>query len=136
MAERLRWIIRTPREAVLDEDVRGVRIPTESGQAGVRPGAEPLVLVVEAGLILIQTDAGTRFAATAGGLLESDRERCILYTPFAVTGERDADVLSALDRVQRLRDDEISARRRLGELEKRIVREVRRHQSGAGPGRP
>ena len=124
MREFLQFLIRTPRETVLDERVRGLRVPTESGQVGIRRGAEPVLLVVEPGLIVVRTGDTDSFAASAGGLLECDVGRCVLYTPFAVTGAEDDDVLAALDRALATPDGELAARRRLDELEQRIVREI------------
>jgi F0F1-type ATP synthase epsilon subunit len=129
MADGFHFVIRTPREAAFDDTVRGVRMSAETGQFGIRPGAEPMMLEVNAGLIVIRQDGGTRFAATAGGLLESDRQRCVLYTPFAVLGEQDADVLAGLDQALSTQNGELEARRRLGELEQHILREIRhRHR--------
>lgn len=124
MVEQLGFAIRTPHEQVLDAAVRSVRVPTESGLVGLRPRQEPLILLVEAGLIVVELDSGRRFAATAGGLLQADRERAVLYTPFAVLGDQ-AEVLSALERTLATPDSELGARRRLGELERRIVSELR-----------
>ncbi|MHB8416540.1 MAG: hypothetical protein ACYDCL_00585 [Myxococcales bacterium] len=124
MIQRLRLVIRTPHEVVFDAPVRAARIPAESGQVGLRPGQEPFVLVVEPGLLLLRDD-GVSYAATAGGLFDGGRESAVLYTPFGAVGERDADVLAALDRALSNPDGEIAARRRLGELEQRIVTELR-----------
>ena len=138
MAEGLRLLIRTPHETVLDAPVRSARIATETGLSGVRPRAEPFVSVVEPGLLVLSMpDGSMRFAASAGGLLDCDRERCALYTPFAVLGDDDAQVLAALDRVLSTPDTELVTRQRLGELEQRIARELRqprpaRHRSGRG----
>ncbi|HSB20579.1 MAG TPA: hypothetical protein VLD85_11265 [Anaeromyxobacteraceae bacterium] len=123
MTATLRAMVRTPHEVVLDLNVRSARFPTETGQVGVRPRGEPLVLAVEAGLILFRAE-GTRLAASAGGLLESDRERCTLYTPFAVVGTEE-EVLAALDRALATPDSELAARRSVGELERRILSELR-----------
>lgn len=128
MSPSLRLVIRTPREIVFDRAVRAARVPAESGQVGLRPRQEPLVLVVEPGLLVLRVDGGATFAATAGGLLEGSREAAILYTPFAVVGERDEDVLAALDRALAEPEGELVARRRLGELEQRIVQELRTRQ--------
>lgn len=125
MAEQLRLVIRTPRGAVFDGPVRSVRISTESGQVGLRARQEPLVLAVEPGLLILHKDTGTHFAATAGGLLESAREQSALYTPFAVLGAAGAEVLEALDRALATPDAELAARRRLGEIEQRILRQLR-----------
>jgi F0F1-type ATP synthase epsilon subunit len=129
MAEHLRLVIRTPHAVVLDAPVQAVRVPTETGQVGLRPREEPLMLAVEPGLVVVRTEHGVRFAATAGGLLDGGRERVVLHTPFAVTDEREADVLAALDRALATPDSEIAARRRLGELERRIVHELRTRPS-------
>jgi F0F1-type ATP synthase epsilon subunit len=137
VSERLRLVIRTPRGAVLDEEVRSARVPAASGQVGLRPRQEPFLLAVEPGLIVVRTPERTRFAASAGGLLESDRERTALYTPFAVAGDDETEVLAALDRALATPDSELTLRRRLGELEQRIVRELRprppaRREAGHG----
>ncbi|MGD8317450.1 MAG: hypothetical protein PVH21_00520 [Myxococcales bacterium] len=124
MLEGLQLAIRTPYEVVFDELVRAARVPTESGQVGLRPRQEPLMSAVEPGLILLWTGEGLRFAATAGGLLEGGRERAVLYTPFAVISEQEEEVLMTLERALATPDSEIAARRRLGELEEHIVREL------------
>lgn len=125
MTERLRFVIRTPHETVFDEHVRAARVPAETGQVGLRPRIEPFVLVVEPGLVILRKDDGIGFAATAGGLLDSGCEESVLYTPFAVVGGLDIDVLAALDRAFVAPDGELAARRRLGELEQRILQEIR-----------
>jgi len=131
MIERLRLVIRTPHEVVVDERVRAARVPTESGQVGLRPRQEPFVLVVEPGLLLLRLDDGVRFAATAGGLLDSARETSTLYTPFAVVGARGDEVLAALERALATPDSELEAHRRLGELEQHIMKELQHRPSVA-----
>lgn len=125
MAEGLHIIIRTPHEVVVDERVAAVRVPTESGQVGLRPRQEAVILVIEPGLIILRRDAVLRFVATAGGLLEGDRETSILYTAFAVAGDGQEDVMAALEHVLATPDSELAARRRLGELEQHILQELR-----------
>lgn len=133
MPERLHLLIRTPHETVLDAQLVAARVPTETGQAGLRPREEPFVLVVEPGLVVLRTESGLRGAATAGGLLESARDRAVLYTPFAVLGDVGKEVLASLDRALSVPDSELDARRRLGELEQRIVQELREHPPAARP---
>lgn len=125
MRERLRIVVRTPHAIVVDEPVGSARVPSERGQVGLRPRQEPFVLVVEPGLCVLGGDGAPRFVATAGGLLECDRRSAVLYTPFAVVGMRDDEVLAGLDRALATPDSEIAARRRLGELEQHIVQELR-----------
>ncbi len=125
MGERLRFVIRTPQEVVVDARVRSVRLPTESGHVGLRPREEAFASVVEPGLCLLRMEDGVRFAATAGGLLDAAGDTSILYTPFAVVGARGEDVLASLTRALATPDSELSMRRRLGELEQRIAHELR-----------
>lgn len=127
MIDGLGLVIRTPHQVVLAQRVDGVRVPTVTGQVGLRPRGEPVLLAIEPGVVLIKTKNVLNFAATAGGLCESDREHATLYTPFAVLG-RDADeVITALDQALSATDSEIAVRRRLGELEQRIVAQLREH---------
>ncbi len=125
MSEGLRLVIRTPTEVVFDARVSAARVPTETGLAGLRPRNEPMLLVVEPGLIVIRTAGAPRYAATAGGLYESSRERGILHTPFAVVGSDAREILSTLEHELHASDGEIALRRQLGDLEQRIVRELR-----------
>lgn len=131
MSARLHVEIRTPHAIALEADALAARVPTATGQVGLRPRGEPLVLVVEPGLVVLRTPGASRYAATAGGLLRADRERCVLYTPFAVTGDDAHAVLHALERALETPDSELVARKGLDELEQRIVRELR---PGAGEG--
>jgi F0F1-type ATP synthase epsilon subunit len=130
MAERFRLVILTPHDVVLDEEMDSVRVSTETGQVGLRPRGEPLLMAIEPGLVLLRSGDALRFAATAGGLYEGDREHGTVYTPFAVVGDRPEDLLESLDEALATPDSEIAARRRLGELEQRIVEEIR---SGGAP---
>jgi F0F1-type ATP synthase epsilon subunit len=125
VSDGLHIIIRTPHQVVVDERVVAVRVPTESGQVGLRPRQEAVILVVEPGLIILRRDAVLRFVATAGGLLEGDRETSILYSPFAVAGDGQEEVMAALEQVLAMPDSELAARRRLAELEQHILQELR-----------
>lgn len=131
MIDGLRLVIRTPQGIVFDRLVRSARLPTETGQAGLRPREEPILLAVEPGLVLLSVDRILHFAATAGGLLEGDREGAVIYTPFAVVGDNADDVLSALEEAVAVPGSELAARRRLAELEERIAQELRQGPPGA-----
>ena len=124
MNASLELVIRTPHEVVVKAPLRGARVPTITGMVGLRPRGEPQLVVVEPGLVVLR-DGAPRFVATAGGLLECDRERALLFTPFAVVGDSEDEVLAALDRASALPDGEVALRRQLGEIEQRIVRELR-----------
>jgi len=122
--DTLRLVIRTPHAAVVDRDVDAARVPTRTGQVGLRPRQEPFVTVVEPGLVIVDAAAGRGFAATAGGLLRADRDGALLATPFAVTGATGAEVLEALDTALTAPDSELVTRRRMALLEQRIVQEL------------
>jgi F0F1-type ATP synthase epsilon subunit len=125
MIDRLQFSILTPHAAVFEGPIEAARLSTETGLVGIRPRAEPMLLAVEPGLALLRVDGQMRFAATAGGLFEGDREHGILYTPYATVGG-DADaMIEALDLALQTPDSELAARRRLGELEEKIARELR-----------
>jgi F0F1-type ATP synthase epsilon subunit len=121
-----RFTVRTPHEVVLETDALSVRVPTETGQVGLRPRSEPAVLAVEASLVLVQTAAGTLFVGTAGGLLTCDGRQATLLTPLAVVGEEERSLLAELDRVLGEPSEEMEVRTSLERLEGRILREVRR----------
>jgi len=116
--------------------VVGARVPTRTGLVGLRPRGEPLVLAVEPGLVLLRLVAQTRFAATAGGLLQGDRERCQLWTPFAVIGSSAEEMLDALERMRTTPSSELVAHRQLGELEQRIIAELRESPHGVPVAHP
>ncbi len=138
MAERptlLELSIRTPRAEPFHGGVRALRVPAETGHVGIHPGIEPMVLAVEAGLVVVTTeDQQTLFCASAGGLLTAGRDRCELYTPFAVIGSSDEKMLAELDSMLATPDAELLARRQLSDLEQQILREL--HQPNAGVATP
>ncbi len=123
----IRVTIRTPRETVFQGDVLSVRLPTESGQVGLRGGAEPTVLAFEPGLIVLRGAEETQLVGTAGGLLHGGRDALELLTPLAVMGRDRRQVTDALEEALAEPRAEWEARTRLGRLEDRLLR-----QFGAG----
>lgn len=134
MADRLHIVIRTPHEVVLDTTARSLRVGTETGQVGLRPGMEPIVLAVEAGLVVIRSSEGVRFVGSAGGLLSSDGHEAILFTPLAVSGHDRGTIKAALAQALAEPDSELTLRSALDKLEGRILSELRRQPSEAPPG--
>lgn len=128
--------IRTPSAALFDGAVLGVRVPTQTGMVGLRPGGEALVLVVVPGLIVMRTAEGERFAATAGGLLDSDHAGVTLLTPYAAVGSSEDEILAALAEMFAHPDSQLVARRKLEELEQRILLEVGRRPPSTIHGGP
>lgn len=120
----LHFVIRTPRDIVLESDIVSIRVPTETGQVGLRPRSEPNVLAVEPGLIVIRQSDSTRFAGTAGGLLHCDGKTASLLTPVAVVGNELAAVLEELDRTLSAPNAEQEVRAMLKRLEKNILEEL------------
>jgi F0F1-type ATP synthase epsilon subunit len=125
----LRLTVRTPRGIVIEEKLRSVRIPTDTGQVGLRPGQEPMTLVVEPGLIVLRSGDATQMVATAGGLFSLEEGRATLYTPFAEAGRSENELRQALERALAIPDGELGDRRRLAVLEQRIIQELRPSQA-------
>lgn len=126
MADRsLRVVVRTPHETVLETDAWSLRVPTETGQVGLRPSVEGQILCFEAGVVNLRAAVGAvRFLGTAGGLLLCDGKTATLLTPLAVVGEDEQSVASALDRVLTEPSSEMETRLMLSRLEKEIVSEL------------
>jgi F0F1-type ATP synthase epsilon subunit len=130
--QKLHVTIRTPSETVVDQDVAALRVPTQSGQLGLRPRGEPCVLAVEAGLIVLRLNGGTRYAGTAGGLLHTSRKSASLLTPLVVVGDDVESVSRQLDVLLSAPSEEMEVRRTLGRLETRILQELRQGEEPAG----
>jgi F0F1-type ATP synthase epsilon subunit len=124
MAETLRVVIRTPHEIALDARARSLRVLTDTGHVGIRRGMEPVVLAVEAGLVLVRTDEGTRFIGAAGGLLSCNGSEAALFTPLAVSGDDAAAITDALDRALAEPGTELALRAAFDRLEGRILTEL------------
>jgi len=129
-------VVRTPQGAVVDERVTSLRVPSDTGQVGLRSRSEPAVLVVEPGLVLAATTGGLRFIATAGGLLRCDGEEAVLLTPLAVVGESAAAVGAKLEKVLGTPRADLELRAVLQRLETGMLQELRRATQAAGSGGP
>jgi F0F1-type ATP synthase epsilon subunit len=131
--ETLRLVVRTPERGIFDEAVSSLRLPTDTGQVGLRPRAEATVLVVEPGLVLATAGGELRFLATAGGLLRCDGSSATLLTPVAVVGDSEESVAQALDQVLREAHAELELRAVLQRLETGILLELRRDSHRRAP---
>jgi F0F1-type ATP synthase epsilon subunit len=132
--QTLRLVVRTPHGGVFDAAVVSLRVPSDTGQVGLRPRSEPAVLVVEPGLVLADTTGGLRFIATAGGLLRCDGTEAVLVTPVAVVGESADAVGAALEDVMGKPSPDLDLRSVLQRLETGILQELRRTTSKGGGG--
>jgi F0F1-type ATP synthase epsilon subunit len=130
--QALRVTIRTPSETIVDQDVAAARVPTQTGQVGLRPRGEPTVLAVEAGLIVLRLNGGTWYAGTAGGLLHTNGKVASLLTPLAVAGDDVESVSRQLDALLSAPSEEMEVRRTLGRLETRILQELRQGDEVGG----
>lgn len=130
----LRLVVRTPRGVALDAPVRSLRVPTDTGQVGIRPRTERGALVVEPGLCLCRTDEGVRFLGTAGGLLRKDRERAVLLTPAAAAGSSPPEAEVGLAAALRGVEADRALRNELDRLERALAGELRaRATRGSAP---
>ena len=131
----LQLVVRTPREVVAELEVLSLRVASDTGQVGLRPGCEPAVLAVEPGLALAATAAGLRFLATAGGALRCDGRRAVLLSPIAVMGEDAESVSRLLEAALDGPGADADLRRALGRLEAALLRELRDGGAPRGPAR-
>jgi F0F1-type ATP synthase epsilon subunit len=132
-ARTLHFTVRTPHDVILEIEARSIRIPTESGQAGLRPQNEPQIVAVEPGLLVVHTDGNvTRFVGTAGGLLVTERARATVMTPLAVVGSDRDSIIKQLQTALGEPNEEMHARAMLVNLEDEILRELRRTSGLAG----
>jgi F0F1-type ATP synthase epsilon subunit len=122
---QLKLVVRTPREVVFELGVSSIRVPTETGQVGVRRRAEPLVLAVEPGLVLVRQVDNYQFVGTVGGLLRCDGATASLLTPLAVTGIDEDAVIDALEVALAQPSVEMEARATLDRLQSSILHELR-----------
>jgi len=137
MAEgTLRLVVRTPQGCVFDGRVTSLRVPSDTGQVGLRPRSEPAVLVVEPGLALAAATGGLQFVATAGGLLRCDGAQAVLVTPLAVTGESAAAVRDELEQALDAPNADLELRSVLQRLETGILQELRRTTPTSSRGEP
>jgi F0F1-type ATP synthase epsilon subunit len=129
---RLVLEVRTPRESVVELEVRSLRVPADTGQVGLRPRCEPTVLAVEPGLLLAWTAEGPHFVATAGGLLRCDGRRAVVLTPVGVAGRDPDGVRAGLEAALREPRADLALRGAIERLQTGILRELRDGEP-AGP---
>ena len=127
----LRLIVRTPHAVVIEMEAYSLRVLTETGQVGLRAGAEPSVFAVEPGLLLARTADGLRIVGTAGGLLLWDSHEGNLLTPLAIVGNDRGEIDRKLREQLMEPGEEMQARAQLGQLEERILDQIRRGRADA-----
>jgi len=132
----VRLLVRTPGGIVFNERVSSLRVPSDTGQVGLRPRSEPAALVVEPGLVLASATIGARYIATAGGLLRCDGDQAVLLTPLAVTGESAESVRDGLEQAMARPGSDLELRAVLQRLETGILQELRRSAPGAEGAEP
>lgn len=126
----LHVVVRTPREVVADLEVQSLRVPTDTGQVGVRPRAEAAVTAVEPGLVLARVGDRMRVIGTAGGLLRVSSSEAVLLTPVAVLGDDAAAVVAAVDEALAGPEGERELRQAIERLEAGLLREARGGDGG------
>jgi len=124
MTDSLRLVLRTPHGIAYERDVRSARVASPTGFVGIRPRNEAFACEVDPGLVVIDAVEGRTFAATCGGLVETDGRVATLLSPIIVVGS-EHEVLEELGRVLESPTNELAARRTLARLEQRLLHELR-----------
>ena len=70
MADRLRLVLLTPEQQLIDEEVVEVTAPGAYGQVGILPDHAALVTTLEAGTITYKTGSGSQDIEIGGGFAE------------------------------------------------------------------
>lgn len=123
--------VRTPRRVVLETNVLALRVPTETGQVGLRPRCEPIVLAIEPGVLRWRAVRGRGVVATAGGLLHCDGRQVVVLTPIASAGDDEQTVMRALEGGGDAVPLEWQVRRLVGKLQERLWQELTNSSAGA-----
>lgn len=131
----LQVIVKTPHEDVLRTTASSMRVLTESGQVGLRPRMEPVVLAVEPGLALIHQPQGTLYLGTAGGLLDCDGTRVRLLTPRAVVGRDEQEVVRQLSAQLGQPTAEMEVRHTINRIQTNILEELKRDRQSRRAGK-
>ena len=131
----IQLLVRTPHEVILSVPIRSMRVLTETGHVGLRPGMEPSILPLEAGVVHATTVAGEPrseiYIGTAGGLLMYDHQTVTLLTPIAVVGADHDELASQFDDLMTKSNSELEARTAFNKLEGHILSELRRQRPDA-----
>ena len=121
----LQVIVRTPVGEVIKTDAHSVRVSTETGQVGLRPKMERLILAVEPGLMLVHRTDSTLFVGAAGGLVTCDGHVARLLTPLAVSGTDEPTVMAELTKQLQQPSAELEVRKTINNIQSNILNELK-----------
>ena len=85
MADRLRLVLLTPEQQIVDEEVLEVTAPGAYGEIGILPDHAALVTTLEEGMVSYKSSSGTRRIQIGGGFAEV---RDNVMTVLAMSGAR------------------------------------------------
>lgn len=94
MANKLSLKIITPSRNMFEGDVDMVIMRTINGDAGILYGHQPMVTILDYGVLTIKNDGEDRFAAVLGGFAEINAEGMSILTDAAEWAD-EIDVLRA-----------------------------------------
>lgn len=94
MANKLSLKIITPSRNMFEGDVDMVIMRTINGDAGILYGHQPMVTILDYGVLTIKNDGEDRFAAVLGGFAEINAEGMSILTDAAEWSD-EIDVLRA-----------------------------------------
>jgi F-type H+-transporting ATPase subunit epsilon len=72
--------VMAPRKLLLDEEVKGVSLPSLDGYLGILPGHRPLFTALGKGPITIQTAKGEEKFSIQGGYADVHPDRVFVFT--------------------------------------------------------
>jgi F-type H+-transporting ATPase subunit epsilon len=100
----------TPVGIKRDEEIYEVVLPTQTGEIGVFPGHEPLVTLLDIGVMSVRrnksdSDEALEHLAVSTGIVEIDGDRVLILADEADEGAdiAEQEVKAALERAQKMR---------------------------------
>jgi len=99
-------------KTLYDHEVYEVLLPTTSGQIAILPGHEPLITVVDTGIIIVRSQSNTRengqdYLATTGGIAEIKDNTVRILCDSATRSEdlNELEIKKARDRALQMKKE-------------------------------
>ena len=115
-------ILSSSKQVLKMDDVKGLNVPTTSGQIGIYPGHAGLVSTLDIGELVVKTkDNGDKRIAVSGGFISVKNDKVEILCDDAVMGEE--IVLAEIEKAEKKASEKMASKlpeKELIELEKQL----------------